>query len=311
MHRCAAGRALQHCAPQPHRHRLCSPLLLLAGQRGWRPGELACTRGAARDWGERRSARFERRWQSSSATGGHGDDRREQTQLLNVGTTCTLQLALQLLHVGAAQPESITGMTSLPASAPLAAHVEAVVLDAIDSGEVTAEPRDDRWRERLYDLWSLPSSDLQEMLALRGLDYKLHEPPSESELPPADSSDVGKGELVYRMVQYEQELAAFNEDDDEFDDDMFGPSDGDAGGTWQLSSGASADAAALEEFEALVAVVRGQLAVPEQLSAAVGLLQVRSSQHAVATLQCRCCCMFGWFLTTSLMPVVGGCRKSS
>eukprot|EP01043_Picozoa_sp_COSAG02_P005800 COSAG02_NODE_159_length_32891_cov_17.822518_21_plen_298_part_00 len=294
LHRCAARRTVRRCAPQPHRHRLYSPLLVLAGQRGWRPAALACTPVAARDWGERRSARFERRWQSSSAAGGHGDEqRREQTQLLNVDTTCTLQLALQLLRVGVAQPESVTGMTSLPASAPLAAHVEAVVLDAIHSGEATAEPRDDRWRERLYDLWSLPSSELQEMLALRGLDYKLHETPSESELLPTDSSDGGKGELAYRMVQYEQELAAFNADDDEFGDDMFGPSGGDAGGTWQLSSGASADAAALEEFEALVGVVRGQLAVHEQLSEAVELLQVRPLQHAEATLRCRCCCMFG------------------
>lgn len=292
MQRCAAGRTLQRCAPRPHRHRSYSPLLLLAGQRVCRPAALACTPSAARDSGKWWGARFERRWQSSSAAeeqgdgtaGGHGDERQEQLQLLNGGATCTLQLALQLLHVGTAQPESITGMTTLPPSAPLTAHVEALVLDAIDADEATAEPRDDRWRERLYDLWGLPSSELQEMLALRGLDYDLHEPLSASELLPADSRDRGKGELVIRMVQYEQELAAFDEDDDEFDDDMLGVSDGDAGGTWQLSSGAGADDAALAEFEALVGVVRGQLAVPEQLSDAVGLLQVCSCQRAKATL---------------------------
>jgi hypothetical protein len=203
---------------------------------------------------------------------------------------CKLHLALQLLHVGTTQPAAIADTTSAPSSDHLAAHVEQLVLDAIAAGDATDDtPRDVRWRERLYELWRLPSAQLQEMLALRGLDYELAEPQSGPDVPVVDSShegdemltdssSSGHATLVYRMLEYEQELATFDddEDEDEFDDNMFRTAGGDTGGTWQLSSGGGSDAAALADFEALVGVVRGQLAVPAKLSEAVRLLQVRS-----------------------------------
>ena len=122
-----------------------------------------------------------------TSTGQQSDDRDGQqegeerehelappTILPEAAPGCSLHLALQLLHVGTAQPERVTGVSSLPPDAPLAEHVEQLVLE--DAGETTAADggsREERWRERLYELWQMPSSELQEMLALRGLNYEL------------------------------------------------------------------------------------------------------------------------------------------
>lgn len=209
------------------------------------------------------------------------------TLVPQAATGCSLHLALQLLHIGTDQPDKVTDTTSLPVSEPLAAHVEELVLDSIDAGETMSV--DGRWRQRLYKLWQLPSTELQEMLALRGLNYELYEQPNSAEMatPSTDvtsedtaalTGNIGSGHaiLVYRMLEYEQELADPDEDDEVFDDSMFRLSDQETGGTWQLSSGGGADADTLAEFEALVGVVRGQLPVPVQLSDTVELLQVRA-----------------------------------
>jgi hypothetical protein len=261
-----------------------------------------------------------RRWQSSTGQqpgdrdGQQAAEEREHelalpTILPEAAPGCSLHLALQLLHVGTAQPERVTVVSSLPPDAPLAEHVEQLVLE--DAGETTAADggsREERWRERLYELWQLPSSELQEMLALRGLDYELdgddalddewveidewepsdlpdvverHEDEAATDPPQASAqadSGFGHAILAYRMLEYEQELAAFGDEDGAYDDDsMFGPADSEgASGTWQLSTGGGADAAAMAEYEALVGVVRGHLPVPEEIQGAVGLLQVRA-----------------------------------
>ena len=193
---------------------------------------------------------------------------------------CTLHLSLQLLCERAVHPDRFAALlSSLPDEPPPAAaeQVEALVLSSAAADAAALAPRQARWRQRLHELWALPTAEVQEMLAIRGLDYDAAgvDEGSDSE----GDGTLGHALLVHRMLEYELELAADWEDDDhdevEFDEwEWDSPTAAGADEppvTWSLSRGDGAEELDESSFEAQVGVVRGA-EVPGALEEAVALL---------------------------------------
>ena len=193
---------------------------------------------------------------------------------------CTLHLSLQLLYERAVHPDRFAALlSSLPDEPPPAAaeEVEALVLSSAPADAAALAPRQARWRQRLHKLWALPTAEVQEMLAIRGLDYDAAGVDEDSDSE--GDGTLGHALLVHRMLEYELELAADWEDDDhdeaEFDDwEWDSPTAAGADEppvTWSLSRGDGAEELDESSFEAQVGAVRGA-EVPGALEEAVALL---------------------------------------
>jgi ribosome silencing factor RsfS/YbeB/iojap len=153
----------------------------------------------------------------------------------------------------------------------------------------------------LYTLWDLSTSELQEMLALRGLDYSLDEWPGlemlleleslPGDLPDDDHAvngvDAGVEEadithahatLAARLLAYERELsletaaedyAAANDDDEDWGLQGGASVGAAAGATWQIGDGDAASSSA--RGAASRGEVRGE--VPDELQESVAILK--------------------------------------